>query len=346
MGVTNSGSEGRGKSQYKKSGVDIDKGNIFADKIRFMTKHQKNPAVLSELSGFASVFDISEFRYKNPVLVSSTDGVGSKMKLADQFNQLDTIGIDLVAMNVNDIICCGARPLFFLDYYATGKLDIQKSSSIISGIINGCDISDIPLVGGETSEMRSVYHGSDFDIAGFVVGIAEKESLLSKNNVTIGDAIIGIFSSGPHSNGYSLINQLVKDRKEKDPSIIGMLLKPTRIYVSAILGLIDQIDVKSIAHITGGGISENLLRVLPDGTTAHVDLSLWDIPEIFKWINKENSISQYEMLRIFNCGIGMIVIVDPEDENDTINILNTFGESALKIGNVIKSHSNNPQVIY
>ena len=331
---------------YANCGVNIDQGNQFVEQIKPLAKQTFNKNVVSSIGGFSGLFDISNLPFNNPVLVSSTDGVGTKVVLAERLNKLDGIGIDLVAMCANDIICCGATPLFFLDYYATGHLDVDQGITIVKGIVEGCKQSGMALLGGETAEMRIVYDNDQFDLAGFAVGVVDKERIIDKNNVQVGDAIIGIASSGPHSNGFSMINELVDPYDSTLISVVGdLLLKPTKIYVKSILNLIEQIDVYGIAHITGGGLTENLPRILPAKINATINLNSWIKHEIFGWIKKRGNVSSPEMLRIFNCGIGMTVIVRPEDVDDTIECLKGSGEDAFLIGHVTKGFGD-PCVFY
>ena len=320
---------------YADCGVDIDAGNKFVEQIKPLAEQTFNKNVVTSIGGFGGLFDISNLPFRNPVLVSSTDGVGTKVALAEKLNKLDGLGIDLVAMCANDIICCGATPLFFLDYYATGHLDIDQGLTIVKGIVDGCKQSGMALLGGETAEMRIVYGNNQFDLAGFAVGVVDRERIIDKNNVRVGDAIIGIASSGPHSNGFSMINELV-DPNEDNSAVVDLLLNPTKIYVKSILNLIEQIDVHGIAHITGGGLTENVPRILPAGVNATINLKSWIKPEIFYWIKKRGNVSSPEMLRVFNCGIGMTVIVRPEDVDDTIECLNESGEDAFLIGHATK----------
>ena len=331
---------------YNESGVNIDTGNKFIEKITSLAKQTNTNQVISSIGGFNALYDISNINVKNPVLVSSTDGVGTKLKLALQFNQLNTIGIDLVAMCVNDIIVSGANPLFFLDYYATGKLDLDSSYTIINSIIEGCKQAEMSLIGGETAEMPILYHNDDFDLAGFCVGIVDREKIINPNLIKENDIIIGIASSGPHSNGYSLIHKIF-DFNQINKEIVDQLLMPTKIYVQAIKSLTAQINVHGIAHITGGGITENLPRILPYGVNAIIELAnnTWNIPPIFNIIKHTGSIDGAEMLRVFNCGVGMIVIVDKTDVNDAISIIEQNNERAFVIGEVVKS-DNNPCVKY
>lgn len=331
---------------YQTAGVNIDNGNKLVKQITQLTNQTKTNRVLSSLGGFAALYDISNLSVKNPVLVSSTDGVGTKLKLATRFNQYNSIGIDLVAMCVNDIIVTGATPLFFLDYYATGHLDPDIGYEIISGINQGCIQAEIALVGGETAEMPIMYQDNDFDLAGFCVGVVDKEKILDPLQVKVGDVILGIASSGPHSNGYSLINKIF-DFDNINNQIVDQLLMPTKIYVKAIKDLLNQINVHGLAHITGGGITENLPRILPQDTIANIELSnnIWNVPPIFNIIKNEGNIHGDEMLRVFNCGVGMIVILDKNDVDTAISILENNNERAFVIGSISKG-SGDPCVKY
>lgn len=336
---------------YKSAGVDIEAGNELVERIKPIAAKTRRPGVMTGLGGFGSLFELPLDRYKKPVLVSGTDGVGTKLKLAVELGIHDTIGIDLVAMCVNDIVVLGAEPLFFLDYYATGKLDVDIASAVINGIGKGCELAGAALVGGETAEMPGMYSDDDYDLAGFCVGIVEKEQVLDGSQLKSGDKIIGIASSGPHSNGYSLIRKIIeKDHVPLSDSInnrsLGKaLLEPTKIYVKSLLELLKTIPVHALAHITGGGITENLPRVLSDGLNAAIDLNSWQFPEIFKWLQTHGNISQADMLTTFNCGIGMIVCVDAQDETETKRILAKLGETVFTIGEIITA-SGKPEVIY
>ncbi|MDM8568444.1 phosphoribosylformylglycinamidine cyclo-ligase, partial [Thiotrichales bacterium HSG1] len=304
--------------------------------IKPVVARTKRSEMLTGIGGFGSLFEIPLERYKNPVLVSGTDGVGTKLKLAIALNKYDSIGIDLVAMCVNDIITLGAEPLFFLDYYATGNLDVEVASHVIAGIGKGCELSGAALVGGETAEMPGMYKNKDYDIAGFCVGIVDKHKIISSDSVQSGDVLIGIASSGPHSNGYSLIRKILENHsleQEFDGRTLGeVLLEPTRIYVKALLDLIQKVPVHALAHITGGGLSENLPRVLPDDLLADIDTNSWQIPPIFKWLQEQGGITDEEMYRTFNCGVGMVVCVANENLTKTLNCLQENGETAWCIG--------------
>jgi len=325
--------------RYRDAGVDIDAGNQLIDRIKPSIARTARDGVLGSIGGFGGLFEFPVDRYQQPVLVSGTDGVGTKLLLANRFNEHQSIGIDLVAMCVNDIIVCGAEPLFFLDYYATGHLVLEKSEQIIAGIADGCVQAGAALIGGETAEMPGVYDTDEYDLAGFSVGIVEKEQLLDRSRVSPGDAIIGIASSGCHSNGYSLVRK-VMERSEDDPSKLlengrtlqDNLMVPTRIYVKPLLALLKQVPVSALAHITGGGLTENLPRSLPPGTNAVIQHDSWQRPSIFSWLQNTGAIEQNEMLSTFNCGIGMTVIVPDTYTNATIDLLTQFGESALQIG--------------
>jgi len=326
---------------YKSAGVDIEAGNALVDRIKPIAAKTRNAGVMAGLGGFGSLFELPLDRYKNPVLVSGTDGVGTKLKLALDLNLHNTVGIDLVAMCVNDIVVQGAEPLFFLDYFATGKLDVDTAAAVIEGIGKGCEQAGAALVGGETAEMPGMYSDGDYDLAGFCVGIVEKEHIIDGTKVKAGDKLIGIASSGPHSNGYSLIRKIVERSGlsltgEVNGKILGeTLLTPTRIYVKPLLALLKQVDVHAMAHITGGGITENLPRVLPDGLSAKIDLSAWQMPEIFGWLQQQGNVELADMLVTFNCGVGMIVCVDAADEAATLCALSQQGETAFSMGEIV-----------
>lgn len=336
---------------YKSAGVDIEAGNDLVERIKPIAAKTRRPGVMAGLGGFGSLFELPLDRYQNPILVSGTDGVGTKLKLALELGIYDTVGIDLVAMCVNDIIVLGAEPLFFLDYYATGKLDVDVAASVIAGIGKGCELAGAALVGGETAEMPGMYTNGDFDLAGFCVGIVEKNNILDGSLVKAGDKLIGIASSGPHSNGYSLIRKIIETsnvslKETLDGKPLGKaLLEPTKIYVKSLLELLTNTPVHALAHITGGGLTENLPRVLPENLNAAINLNAWELPEIFKWLQEQGNISQADMLTTFNCGIGMIVCVDAKDEAETIESLTQQGETVFSIGEIVSS-SGKPEVIY
>ncbi len=324
---------------YKDAGVDIDAGNALVDRIKSVAQRTRRPGVMAGLGGFGALFEMPT-GYKEPVLVSGTDGVGTKLRLAMDLNQHDTIGIDLVAMCVNDLVVAGAEPLFFLDYYATGKLNVDVAADVVAGIGDGCEQSGCALVGGETAEMPGMYEGDDYDLAGFCVGVAEKSELIDGSKVAQGDVLIGLASSGPHSNGYSLIRKILEvSGANLDDEVGGKplgkaLLEPTRIYVKPLLKLIREIGVNAMSHITGGGLQENIPRVLPDNCKAVIDTSAWEIPAVFQWLQQQGNVEAYEMYRTFNCGVGMIVAVPADKADAALKLLNDEGETAFVVGNV------------
>ena len=320
---------------YKDSGVDITKGNQLIERIKPIAKSTFRPGVLAGLGGFGAMFEIPLDKYKNPVLISGTDGVGTKLKVAEMLNKHDTIGIDLVAMCVNDLIVQGAEPLFFLDYFATGSLNPDIATSVIEGIGEGCRQSGCSLIGGETAEMPGMYSGEDYDLAGFCVGIAEKSRIIDGSKVSEGDHIVALGSSGPHSNGYSLIRKVLEKSSPTNEQL-NSLIEPTRIYVRSILSLLNTLPVHAISHITGGGLLENIPRVLPDHLAAKLDPASWTQPEIFQWLQDQGNIATSEMYRVLNCGVGMIVVISKESSNEAINHLNSCGENAWLIGEVVQ----------
>jgi phosphoribosylformylglycinamidine cyclo-ligase len=333
---------------YKDAGVDIDAGNELVERIKPLVKRTLRPEVLAGLGGFGGMFALPPGRYREPVLVSGTDGVGTKLMLAQHLDRHDTIGIDLVAMCVNDVLVQGAEPLFFLDYFACGKLDIDVASAVIEGIAEGCLQAGAALIGGETAEMPDMYKEGEYDLAGFTVGAVEREKLIDGSDIVAGDAIIGIASSGPHSNGYSLIRKVLErsPNSEIDGSPASeRLLAPTRIYVKPILALMESIPVKGLAHITGGGITENIPRVLHDAVDAEIDTNSWARGPVFDWLAEHGNIASGEMRRTFNCGVGMVVIVDSADAEKTVNILGEQGEKAWQIGRIVHGDGN-PSVHY
>ena len=338
---------------YKDAGVDTDAGNTLVERIKDVAKDTRRPEVLSRLGGFGALFNLPS-GYKEPVLASGTDGVGTKLKLAIDLDIHNTIGVDLVAMCVNDLLVCGAEPLFFLDYYATGKLNIDIAASVISGIGKGCKLAGCSLVGGETAEMPGMYQGEDYDLAGFCVGIVEKSQIIDGSNAKEGDTLIGLASSGPHSNGYSLIRKIIDVSKVdiKSDLIQGIplaeaLLTPTRIYVDSILSLIRQENIKTnaLAHITGGGLLENIPRVLPKNTKAVIDTTSWNKLPVFDWLQKNGNVEPKEMYRTFNCGIGMVICVPDEMAQLSIDTLNATGEKAFIIGKIAQAKNNEEKVI-
>jgi phosphoribosylformylglycinamidine cyclo-ligase len=336
---------------YRDAGVDIDAGNSLIERIKPFTKATQRPGVLGGLGGFGALFELPLDRYNNPVLVSGTDGVGTKLKLALMIGKHDTIGIDLVAMCANDLIVAGAEPLFFLDYYATGKLDIDTATDVIKGISEGCIQAGCALTGGETAEMPGMYDGEDYDLAGFCVGIVEKDHIIDGSKVAEGDVLLGLASSGPHSNGYSLIRKVIEVsgadlNGEFDGDTLGnRLLEPTRIYVKSLLALSKEITIHSLSHITGGGLLENLPRVMPSNTTARIDAQSWSRPEVFNWLQTQGNIEPNEMYRTFNCGIGMVVVVAPHEQEKAIEILQQQGETVYVLGKIETSPDEAPSVI-
>jgi phosphoribosylformylglycinamidine cyclo-ligase len=336
---------------YKSAGVDIAAGSALVERIKPIAARTRTAGVLAGLGGFGSMFELPLDRYKNPILVSGTDGVGTKLKLAIESGIHNTVGIDLVAMCVNDIIVQGAEPLFFLDYFATGKLDVDMAAAVIEGIGVGCELAGAALVGGETAEMPGMYADGEYDLAGFCVGIVEKSNIIDGSKVKVGDKLVGIASSGPHSNGYSLIRKILAHSGAslsdsfENSSLGEVLLKPTKIYVKSLLSLIGQTPIHALAHITGGGITENLPRVLPNGISAQIDLSSWEFPSIFKWLQEQGKVSQADMLTTFNCGVGMVVVVAAEHEQLALTHLQQSGETAFPLGELIVS-AGDPVVIY
>lgn len=327
---------------YAAAGVDIAAGNALVDRIKPLAAATARPGVMDGLGGFGALFDLRAAGYTDPVLVAATDGVGTKLRLAIDTRHLDTVGIDLVAMCVNDLVCQGAEPLFFLDYFATGKLDVAAAASVIAGIAEGCRQSGAALVGGETAEMPGMYSAEDFDLAGFAVGAMERGTALPRG-VAIGDRLLGLASSGVHSNGYSLVRRVVAgaglDWADPAPLAPGLtvgaaLLAPTRIYVPAALAAIRSGGVHGLAHITGGGLTENLPRVLPAGLGATIDRTAWDLPPVFAWLAAAGGIAEPEMLRTFNCGIGMVAVVAPGVEASVTAALTDAGETVVRLGTV------------
>ena len=334
---------------YKDAGVDIDAGNALVERIKGVAKRTARPEVMGGLGGFGALCELPA-GYKQPVLVSGTDGVGTKLRLAMDLKKHDTIGIDLVAMCVNDLVVAGAEPLFFLDYYATGHLNVDMAADVVTGIGAGCELAGAALVGGETAEMPGMYEGDDYDLAGFCVGVVEKSEIIDGSKVQVGDALIGLASSGPHSNGYSLIRKILEvanadlQQPMGDKTLADALLEPTRIYVKSILKLIRESQVNALSHITGGGLLENIPRVLPASAKAVIDISSWTLPPVFQWLQAEGNVDAREMYRTFNCGVGMVIAV-PADKADTaIALLQAEGESAWLIGQIEAAAEGEEQV--
>jgi phosphoribosylformylglycinamidine cyclo-ligase len=334
---------------YKDAGVDINAGNALIERIKGVAKRTRRPEVMTGLGGFASLFELPQ-GYKQPVLVSGTDGVGTKLRLAMDMGKHDTIGIDLVAMCVNDLIVGGAEPLFFLDYYATGKLNVDIAADVVSGIGDGCEMAGVALVGGETAEMPGMYEGEDYDLAGFCVGIAEKEEIIDGSKVATGDTLIALASSGPHSNGYSLVRKIIEvSNADLDQDLDGQPLKdaliaPTKIYVKSVLKLINASDVHALCHITGGGFQENIPRVLPATAKAVINTKSWDLPPVFKWLQEKGNVDAFEMYRTFNCGVGMIACVPANKADSAVALLNAEGEQAWIIGHIEDAVAGEDQV--
>ena len=331
---------------YKSAGVDIDAGNDLVDKIKDDVASSHNKNVLGHIGGFAGMYELNK-NFNEPVIVACTDGVGTKVSLAQDFNQIDSIGQDLVAMCVNDLIVCGAKPLFFLDYFASSKLEVDIASRIIKSIADACKASNCALLGGETAEMPGHYVGKNFDLAGFSVGCVEKNEIITGNNICEGNILIGIESSGPHSNGFSLIRKIIKDSEingDELNKIADLVLKPTHLYPNLILEIIKKFEINGMAHITGGGLTENIPRSLPQNLAAEIIIDSWELPEIFKWLQKNGDISENDMLRIFNCGIGMVLMVNESDSDNIKSEINGNGFDCFDIGRVIKKEGES--VIY
>ncbi len=330
---------------YRDAGVDIEAGDALVEQIKPFAKRTMRPEVLGGIGGFGSLFEVPK-KFKNPVLVSGTDGVGTKLKLAFQLNKHDSVGIDLVAMSVNDILVQGAEPLFFLDYFACGKLEVGTAAQVIKGIALGCEQAGCALVGGETAEMPGMYPPGEYDLAGFAVGAVDKEAIINGSTIAEGDVVLGMASSGAHSNGYSLIRKLIDqsginmDSDFHGQSFRDIVMAPTRIYVKSLLKLIASMPVKGMAHITGGGITENIPRVLPEGLTAEVKKDSWAMPPLFKWLQAQGNITDTEMYRTFNCGIGMVVIMSAETAQAAQDLLTVAGEQVWKIGHIRKQAAN------
>lgn len=332
-------SDNKTSLSYKDAGVDIDAGNQLVERIKTVTKKTHRPEVKGNIGGFGALCEIPS-KYKRPLLVSGTDGVGTKLRVAMDANQHQGVGIDLVAMCVNDLIVQGAEPLFFLDYYATGKLDIDVAASVVTGIGEGCELSGCALIGGETAEMPGMYHDGDYDIAGFCVGVVEADNVIDGSTVRSGQKLIALGSSGPHSNGYSLVRKIIEvsgaDLQEEleGKPLLDHLLAPTRIYVKSVLKLLESVNVSAISHITGGGFWENIPRVLPDTAKVIIDKDSWQWPEVFNWLQQNGNVTEHEMYRTFNCGVGMVLVVDENNVDEALKILKAEGENAWVIGHI------------
>ncbi|GAA0786738.1 phosphoribosylformylglycinamidine cyclo-ligase [Marinobacterium sediminicola] len=334
---------------YKDAGVDIDAGNALVERIKGVAKRTARPEVMGGLGGFGALCELPA-GYKQPVLVSGTDGVGTKLRLAMELNKHDTIGIDLVAMCVNDLVVAGAEPLLFLDYYATGHLNVDMAADVVTGIGAGCELAGAALVGGETAEMPGMYEGDDYDLAGFCVGVVEKEEIIDGSKVQVGDALIGLASSGPHSNGYSLIRKILEvtnadlQQPMGDKTLAEALLEPTRIYVKQLLKLIRESQVNALSHITGGGLLENIPRVLPASAKAVIDVKSWEMPPVFQWLQEGGNVDAREMYRTFNCGVGMVIAVPADKAEAAIALLQAEGENAWLIGQIETAAEGEEQV--
>ncbi|MFI9654030.1 phosphoribosylformylglycinamidine cyclo-ligase [Guyparkeria sp. GHLCS8-2] len=332
---------------YRDAGVDIDAGNSLVERIKPAVKRTQRPEVMGGLGGFGGLFALDTSKFKQPVLVSGTDGVGTKLRLAIDLGKHDAIGIDLVAMCVNDILVTGAEPLFFLDYYATGKLDVDVAAQVVEGIANGCEQAGCALIGGETAEMPSMYEEGDYDLAGFAVGAVEKDQLIDGSKVAASDKLIALPASGPHANGYSLIRKVI-ERAQPDwnsaegKQLIEQLLAPTRIYARAVQALGEQVDIHAMSHITGGGLTENLPRVYPDHLAAAIDWSSWQRPAVFDWLAEQGNVEIGEMRRTFNNGVGMVVIVAADQADAAITAMKEAGEAAWVIGEIVERGNGEP----
>jgi phosphoribosylformylglycinamidine cyclo-ligase len=336
---------------YRDAGVDINAGDRLVENIKPYAKCTMRPEVLAGIGGFGALFEISK-KYRNPVLVAGTDGVGTKLKLAFQSGRHDSIGIDLVAMSVNDILVQGAEPLFFLDYFACGKLDVETATRVVKGIAKGCEQAGCALIGGETAEMPGMYPEGEYDLAGFAVGAVEKDRIITGLTIREGDAVLGLASSGAHSNGYSLIRKII-EKNNTDLSadfhgeaLIDVIMAPTRIYVKPLLELMKHLPVKGMAHITGGGLTENIPRVLPEGVTAILKRDAWDMPPLFHWLRQQGNVNEQEMQRVFNCGIGMVLVVAPELADTAMRLLRSAGETVWHIGMIRQRHADEAQTIF
>ncbi len=324
---------------YRDAGVDIDAGDRLVENIKPFAKRTLRPEVLTGIGGFGALFEISK-QYQNPVLVAGTDGVGTKLKLAFQLNQHGSIGTDLVAMSVNDILVQGAEPLFFLDYFACGQLNVETATAVIGGIAQGCELAGCALIGGETAEMPGMYPHNEYDLAGFAVGVVEKDRIINGTTIQQGDVVLGVASSGAHSNGYSLIRKIIENNRIdlssdfNGKTLADTIMAPTRIYVRAVLELIKQLPVKGLAHITGGGLIENVPRILPDQVMAVLRKDAWTMPPLFHWLQQQGNVADHEMSRVFNCGIGMVIVVAADQAKNAMHSLRISGETVWQIGEI------------
>lgn len=334
---------------YRDAGVDIDAGDQLVENIKPFAKRTMRPEVLGDLGGFGALVEISK-KYQNPVLVSGTDGVGTKLKLAFEWDKHDTVGIDLVAMSVNDILVQGAEPLFFLDYFACGKLDVARATDVIKGIAQGCEESGCALIGGETAEMPGMYPEGEYDLAGFAVGVVEKNQVINGRSIRAGDVLLGLASNGAHSNGYSLVRKIIeRDNPDLDAefdngkTLRQAIIAPTRLYVKPVLAALKQFEIKGMAHITGGGITENVPRILPEDTVAQIDANSWQMPKLFQWLQQAGNVGQQEMYRTFNCGIGMVVVVSAETADAVQQFLTEQGETVYRLGTIRERNGSEHQ---
>jgi phosphoribosylformylglycinamidine cyclo-ligase len=336
---------------YEQAGVSIDRGNELVERIKPHVKATSRAGSMGGIGGFGGLFDLGSLGYKNPVLVSGTDGVGTKLKLAIEYNRHSGIGIDLVAMCTNDLLAQGAEPLFFLDYYACSKLDVVVAEQVVRGIAEGCARAGCALIGGETAEMPGLYQAGDYDLAGFCVGVVEKDRIIDGSSIAGGDVLVAVASSGIHSNGYSLVRKLLQETETSsrsrlgDKNIIDVVLEPTRIYVKSVLELLRKHSIKGMSHITGGGLIENIPRILPQNTMAYIDDSTWQWPAIFQWLQDAGGIDRLEMYRTFNCGVGYVIVVEAEDAVRIIQTLNSLGEQAWMLGKIETRPRGQPQMV-
>ncbi|HKA43336.1 MAG TPA: phosphoribosylformylglycinamidine cyclo-ligase [Burkholderiales bacterium] len=342
--------EKRRSLSYRDAGVDIDAGDELVENIKPYAKKTLRAGVLAGIGGFGALFEISR-NYREPVLVSGTDGVGTKLKLAFELKRHDSIGIDLVAMSVNDILTQGAEPLFFLDYYACGRLDVATATAVIRGIAEGCTRAGCALIGGETAEMPGMYPTGKYDLAGFAVGIVEKSRIIDGSGIRAGDIVLGLASSGAHSNGYSLIRKIIAVKgvdlsaRLHGRALSDVILEPTRIYVKPVLQLLASVTIKGLAHITGGGLLDNVPRVLPEALAARIERAAWTMPPLFRWLQERGDLADRELYRVFNCGIGMVLVVAPADAQAAAKVLKAAGETVWRIGSIVKRGKDDPQVI-
>lgn len=350
MTASNSANPHATHLSYRAAGVDIEAGDRLVENIKPYAKRTMRPEVLAGIGGFGALFEISK-KYRNPVLVSGTDGVGTKLKLAFELGKHDSVGIDLVAMSVNDILVQGAEPLFFLDYFACGRLDVDTATRVVKGIAAGCEQAGCALIGGETAEMPGMYPEGEYDLAGFAVGVVEKDHIINGLTIQEGDTVLGLASSGAHSNGYSLIRKVIeKNHTDLSADFNGtalsdVIMAPTRIYVKPLLELIQHLPVKGMAHITGGGLVENIPRVLPESVTAVLQKSAWEMPPLFRWLQQQGNVADSEMYRVFNCGIGMALVIAPEHTDAALRMLQSAGETVWRIGTIRQRIAGEAQTI-